>query len=355
MINTINPGKVWRDTEGKRIQAHGGSILTVGDTFYWYGENKEKTTGKDKIWHWGVRCYASKDLYNWVDEGIIIPPDVENKKSPLHPEAMMDRPHIVYNEKNDEYVAWLKIMGEPPCFAVLVAKNILGPYTMVNPRVNPCGLSVGDFDIAIAPEDKKAYLISERPHITMYCADLNDTYTDVIGNYSEHFPHISPPYTREAPAYFRRNGMHYIITSGTTGYHPNPSEVAVAKLWHGPYEIQGNPHVSDQSLTSYNCQISSVFKHPTKKDLYIAVGDRWLPHLPEVEGETYYTGEAYRAVEQKFKDIFNPNSNFVFTPEDAKEMFINSSESDYVWLPLRFEGDKVIIEWLDEWRVEDYE
>lgn len=62
-------GQVWLDTEGKRIQAHGGSVMYLNGTYYWYGENKEKTTGKDKIWHWGVRCYTSKDLYNWEDKG----------------------------------------------------------------------------------------------------------------------------------------------------------------------------------------------------------------------------------------------------------------------------------------------
>ena len=36
-------------------------------------------------------------------------------------------------------------------------------------------------------------------------------------------------------------------------------------------------------------------------------------------------------------------------------MRINSSESDYVWLPIRFDGEKVLIEWKDEWKIEDYE
>lgn len=36
------PGREWRDTDGKTIQAHGGGILYVAETrtFYWYGENK---------------------------------------------------------------------------------------------------------------------------------------------------------------------------------------------------------------------------------------------------------------------------------------------------------------------------
>lgn len=47
------PGGVWLDTNGKRIQAHGGSVICLKHVYYWYGENKEKTDGKNGIWHWG--------------------------------------------------------------------------------------------------------------------------------------------------------------------------------------------------------------------------------------------------------------------------------------------------------------
>lgn len=49
MYHSILPGKVWLDTEGKRIQAHGGSVIVIDNIFYWYGENKEKTTGEDGL------------------------------------------------------------------------------------------------------------------------------------------------------------------------------------------------------------------------------------------------------------------------------------------------------------------
>ena len=95
----FTPGKPWLDTEGKRIQAHGGSILFLDGKFYWYGENKENTDGVCKTWHNGVRMYESVDLYNWRDLGNIIPADETDPASPLYPEAKMDRPHILYNQK----------------------------------------------------------------------------------------------------------------------------------------------------------------------------------------------------------------------------------------------------------------
>ncbi len=51
--DAFHPGKLWLDTEGKRIQAHGGSVIQIDGVYYWYGENKEKTDGQNGIWHWG--------------------------------------------------------------------------------------------------------------------------------------------------------------------------------------------------------------------------------------------------------------------------------------------------------------
>ena len=235
MYNSIRPGQVWLDTKGERIQAHGGSVIYVDGTYYFYGENKEKTDGKNGIWHWGVRAYASKDLYNWEDKGLIIPPEPEDEDSPLHPTAMMDRPHIIYNAMTKKYVAWLKIMCKDGSqrSTVLTADSFLGPYTKVRTGLRPLNMSAGDFDLAVAP-DGKAYYYFERVHSETICADLTEDYTDVTGFYSTHFPRPYPPYVREATAHFLRKGKHYLITSGTTGYLPNPSEVAVADTWHGP-------------------------------------------------------------------------------------------------------------------------
>ena len=308
MYNSMRPGQIWLDTEGKRIHAHGGSVLYFNETYYFYGENKEKTDGNSDIWHWGVRCYSSKDLYNWTDCGLIIPPEPDNPASSLHPAAKMDRPHIIYNSQTKKFVCWLKIMNQDgtQTATVLTADQILGPYTKVKEGLRPLNMNSGDFDLAVAPEGK-AYYYFERVHSETICADLTWDYTDVTGYYSTHFPRPCPPYVREATAHFYRRNKHYLITSGTTGYSPNPSEVAMADTWHGPFTVLGNPHPDDDSNTSFHSQISSVFQVKGKKDLYIAC-------------------------------------------------------ADYVWLPLRFvEPDKehpygmVYIDWKDEWRIEDYE
>ena len=37
---SFKPGEVWPDDKGVHINAHGGGILRVGDTYYWFGEHK---------------------------------------------------------------------------------------------------------------------------------------------------------------------------------------------------------------------------------------------------------------------------------------------------------------------------
>lgn len=341
--NSIRPGKVWLDTEGKRIQAHGGSVLFIDGTYYWYGENKEKTDGINGIWHWGVKCYASKDLYNWEDKGIIIPPEPDDPDSSLHPSKCMDRPHIIYNKKTGKYVCWLKIMNKDQSQSetVLTADHILGPYTKVRENLRPLGMSAGDFDLAVA-EDGKAYYYFERVHSETICADLTEDYTDVTGYYSTHFPHPSPPYVREATAHFRRKGKHYLLTSGTTSYFPNPSEIAIADTWHGPYTVLGNPHPEDESQTSYHSQVSSVFKVEGENDLYIALADRWLPQAMDKKYEIY--GAMYLDIFQNDGKTFD----FSLMGEPVVE---NTSIAEYVWLPIRFEGEMAYIDWQDEWRI----
>ena len=358
----FNPGKPWLDTEGKRIQAHGGSVFFENGTYYWYGENKEKTDGKNGIWHWGVRAYSSLDLYNWKDLGVIIPPEPDDPSSSLHPSSQMDRPHIIFNKKTGKYVCWLKVMEEDiQTETILTADCFTGPYTKVREHFRPLGMSAGDFDLAVDEETGKAYYFFEKVHSETICAELTDDYTDVTGVYTGHFPHSHPPYVREATAHFERKSRHYLLTSGTTGYLPNPSEIAVADNWHGPYTVIGNPHTDDKTKTSFRSQISSVFKVVGKKDLYIAVADRWCPDVdPEKVPYPFYEklfDFLFTGQNEKLPALF---SKYGLTSDEVKEIFYdtkrNTSVADYVWLPIVFDkDDKPTIPWLDSWSLDDFE
>ena len=243
LYTCIRPGKTWYDTEGKRIQAHGGSVLWAENTFWWYGENKEGITGRATgapcpHWHGGVRLYASHDLYNWKDEGVILI-DRENRSGPFYPGNIMDRPHILFNEKSGTYLLWAKCSRGDfgNCFfAVAESKNIRGPYRAVR-EVSCAPHHAGDFDLFT--DGNAAYIVYENPHTEMICRTLNDARNGFAEQVSSHLPRSGPPYTREAPAFFRHDGRNFLFTSGTTGMPKMVSlsqrytlgHIVTAKFW----------------------------------------------------------------------------------------------------------------------------
>ncbi|MBQ8462526.1 MAG: family 43 glycosylhydrolase [Prevotella sp.] len=258
---SIRPGERWLDTSGRPIQAHAPQIFMKDGVYYWYGENKERTTMGSNVWTWGIRAYRSTDFYNWQDMGLIIEPDTINPLSPLHYSQTLDRPHILYNKATRKWVCWIKSMDTDGYFIVLQADRFEGPYTLVR-SFKPEGFGVGDFDMWQDPASGKAYVWFERPHWEMICAELTDDYLGTNGRFSEHFVGIRPPYTREAPTHFMWRGRHYLFTSGTTGYVPNPSQVCVFDDPHGDYVDLGSPHIDDKYEDSFGSQICCVIQIP---------------------------------------------------------------------------------------------
>lgn len=357
---SVQPGKVWLDNNGRPIQAHGFQIFydDCDSVYYWYGENKQDAIqGTNKMFG-GVRLYSSKDFYNWTDEGLILPPDAVDPMSPIHYSQKLERPHIIYCEKTKKYVLWGKSQDTDGYFVVFQADCFRGPYTFVR-NMKPEGFGVGDFDLWVSPktQSSKAYVLFERPHWELICAELTDDYTNVTDRYSEHFVGLRPPFTREAPTHFVHNGKHYLFTSGTTGYTSNPSEVAEFTDFHGEYKVLGDPHVGDSMASSFNSQITSVIRIPGKKDLYVALADRWEP-------QTTGTDIARKTFKSKEKAYLNHQP----VPQDrSRKPVVRNREYEligpthdvynatYVFLPITFDKKGMpTIAWKDNWRLEDY-
>lgn len=344
MVNSIRPGQEWLDTSGKPIQAHGGSVIYKDGVYYWYGENKEYTDGVSEIWTTGIKCYSSRDLYNWKDEGYLVEPS-KDSASLFYPSKRMDRPHILYNEKTKKYVMWVKFCGEEACFAVLTCDTLVGRYEPVREYVRPYGKKGGDFDLV--QEKDNAYLIFDANHEAILLCPLSEDYLDAVGEPVELLGGRIPPETREAPAHMFRNGIHYLFTSGMTGYLPNPSEVAVSRNLTKRFTVQGDSH---NHISSFDSQISCIFKLHDK-DVWIAVADRWVPDF-SVDERNY--NAVFRCVRSHFDKTVVPS-------DEDKQLVMRSpmlksaatQSARYVWLPVRFDNDRAHIDWQDEWRVED--
>lgn len=350
MYKSFQNGRPWLDTSGKPIQAHGFSVFHKDGVWYWYGENKEFTNGKNGIWHWGVRLYTSTDLYNWEDKGLIIQPDENDVTSPLHPAYCVDRPHILFCKKTGKYVAWLKVMaGEiSQFFTVMEADAFEGPYTFVQKVYHPLQMDSGDFCFYTDEATQKAYIWFERPHFQLVCATLNEDYTALSEEYSIHYDGLLPPFTREAPTFFQRNGKKYLFTSGTTSYCPNRTQVCMFDDCHGEYVDLGDPCVGDRWGTTFNCQITSVIQIPGT-DQYIACADRWIPKW----NANIQAKKMFREITKHFRDYVPDTAPRYPQPlTGMKNTFNhNTSISQYVWLPIEWEGDKPVIRWHRKWKL----
>ena len=351
--NSIRPGQKWLDTSGKPIQAHGFSVFwnEQEKLWTWYGENKEFTKKGGTIWTYGIRYYTSRDLCNWDDRSLLIPPS-EDLSEPLHPTYCIDRPHIIFCEKTGKYVCWIKVMASEIAQFMIVMQSdrFEGPYEYVHKFYNPLKMYCGDFCLHVDEQTKKAYIWYERPHFQMICATLSDTYTEVTDEYSVHYDGLLPPDTREAPTFFERNGKKYLFTSGTSGYFPNKSDVCVFDECHGEYKSLGDPHIGDKSDTSFSSQITSVIRLPGT-DTYIACADRWMPQ--------WYIKPMAKSIQsgmqRHFKD-YKPDTEpkeIRSVPGELQKHNENTYQSRYVWLPIEWEGDKPVIRWQKEWRPED--
>ena len=349
MQTHIYPGKVWLDTNGKRIEAHGGSIFYEEGFYYWYGEDKSHTHKKGKTWTWGVKCYRSADLVNWEDMGHIVKPMPDDKDSLFHPNRRLDRPHIIKNDKTGKYILWLKYCDKAH-FAILTADALLGPYTMANPFFQPYGRKAGDFDLAVDADTGEGYLYAELDHKEVVVCRLTENYMGVTAEQAVIYTGLNPPFSREGVTHFTHRGRHYLLTSGMTGYIPNPSEIAVADDFMGPFTVLGNPHMDDESSASFNSQASCAFRIAGTEKIII-MADRWVPEyvMTKEKYETFVRA-IYSRYDKKYKASLRDMLTMLTSPMMGGA---DTSIANYVWLPVEWERDMPRIYWRRQWNPDD--
>jgi beta-xylosidase len=349
--NYLAPGKQWKDTDGVHINAHGGGVVFVDGTYYWYGEYKTSGRGGNTSLK-GISCYSSKDLYNWKNEGIVLKVE-QDSNSEITKGCIIERPKVVFNKKTGKYVMWfhleLKEQGyDAARAAVAISDSPKGPFKFEksfrpNRGVWPMnfddsfksasmnekalkswtpewreaiknGMLVRrDFekgqmsrDMTVYVDDNdKAYLIhSSEDNLTLHISELTDDYLD----FTEKWTRVEPAGHNEAPAVFKKDGFYYMITSGCTGWDPNEARSFRAKSIWGPWQPLGNPCVGKEAELTFRSQSTYILPVEGKKDQFIFMADRWKPDNP-IDGT-------------------------------------------YVWLPIKFDNEKLILEWFDKWNLD---
>ena len=347
--NNFRPGELWLDNNGVHINAHGGGILYHNDTYYWFGEHKtEGKTGNVALV--GVGCYSSKDLYNWINEGIVLSVATEGSDSDIESGCILERPKVIYNEKTGKFVMYfhLELKGKGYSAArtgIAVSDKIIGPYKFIksfrpNAGIFPVnmtetqrnftvtsedikGLSSSEKDSIIAEglyvcrdfktgqmsrdmalyvdDNQKAYHIySSEENLTLQIAELTDDYQGHSGKYIRLFPGGH----NEAPALFKHDGTYWMITSGCTGWEPNEARLFSASSIWGPWKQHLHPFIGKGAEKTFGGQ--STFVISTLENRFVFMADVWKP-----ESLMY---------------------------------------SKYIWLPIGFDDTgKPVIEWKESW------
>lgn len=310
--NSFKPGQIWLDSCGQPIQAHGGGVLYSQGRYYWFGENKDGKTrpGVLRDLHRvdviGINCYSSADLYNWQWAGIALPAEPDDPTSDLHPSKVLERPKVIYNPRSGKYVMWMHVDTADYAYAragVAISNTPTGPYHYLG-SVRPNGAMSRDMTLFQDEAGMAYHIFSSEDNRTMHISLLSDDYLKPSGQFVRTFENRS----REAPAVFQHHGQYYLITSGCTGWTPNAAEYAMAGSMFGPWNTLANPcrgARSDQTFGAQGTFVLPVVGNPGK---YIFMADIWNKH--------------------------------------------DLSDSRYAWLPVRFAGDRIVIDWLDEWDLE---
>ncbi|MGC9451819.1 MAG: NPCBM/NEW2 domain-containing protein, partial [Oceanipulchritudo sp.] len=301
---SLQPGSRWHDTTGERIQAHGGGLLRAGERWWWFGEHKGGPTSfwpKSRVDIIGVGVYSSMDLYNWRNEGVVLPAEADKPDSPLHPANVLERPKVIFNRRTGKYVLWVK--SENAHYAwhralVAVADQPAGPYSIAA-SFQPGGRRFGDF--ALYEEDGRGYLIfASGGTETTFIYSLSDDYLNVDREVAS----LYAGQKREAPAIATYDGLYFLITSGKSGWAPNPTRYAVAPALEGPWEDKGLLFADDSTRTSHRSQPTFLLEHEGR---LIYLGDRWNQ-----------------------RDL---------------------GDSRYVWLPVEVSEGKLSCRWHDSWKL----
>lgn len=344
----IESGKVWRDTDGNVINAHGGGILFHEGKYYWFGEHRPAS---GFVTEKGINCYSSTDLLEWKHESIVLAV-AEEAGSDIEKGCIMERPKVIYNKKTGKFVMWLHLELKGQGYAaaraaVAVSDSPVGPYRFirsgrVNPNIYPLNMEKKERKIKwdferykewwtpqwyeairkgmfvkrdleggqmsrdmtlFVDDDGKAYHIySSEDNLTLQIAELTDDYLGHSGKYIR----IFPAGHNEAPAIFKKDGRYWMITSGCTGWEPNKARLLTATSILGEWKQLPNPCKGENADKTFGGQSTYILPLP-EKNRFIFMADIWRPK--------------------------------------------SLQDSRYMWLPIQFdEKGTPYIEWADRWK-----
>lgn len=308
----FKPNEAWYDTAGRLIEAHGGDILdnrSRDGYFYWYGQTANLLNtgaGVDTSGNFGVWAYRSTDLLNWERIGRILGNTAQNY-------AWMERPRVLYNAANNNYVMWVRgrTIGNVGYGCVATSASAGSGWSYVSDNLTLDAGELRDYHLAL--DGSTAYIVWTT-NVVVKISALTANYQSLTGSVT-----TIMTADREAPILFKYGSLWYLITSGSN-YYDADSTFSVSYITSSAL-LSGWPSIAN--LTAYNA---------VKTDLFAS---------DPVGGN--FNGQP--------TSLVKIGERFIYLADhwDATQLY----NSRYVFLPLSFNGTTLSATTPAEWNMSD--
>lgn len=315
-LAVFRPAQVWSDNYSVPINAHGGGILYHKGIYYWYGTHKIEGLSEKTFADGGIHCYASNDLINWSDQGLVLSLVYNDDSHDLAYQCNFDRPKVVFNAKTKKFVAFFKLYLKgrgvtTGYLGVAISDKPSGPFKYSHKFLgadSPNGS--GDFAMFQEENGDLFHLTVRKPDKVFVVGKINDDYLFPEGEYE-----VCKGITEktEGPSIVKRNGTYHLLGSGSTGWDPNPARYFTSKSLTGPWIPHGNP-----------CEGVNPGNGLGKEKTFGGQPTFIMPVIGR--------SDAYIAM----FDINKPENPF---------------DSRHIWLPVTIEEDRFLITWRDSWEM----
>jgi hypothetical protein len=297
IVNTgPDGGQVSRfDVDGAALDAHDGSILQVGDTFYLYGTSYACGYGyqvNDQFC--GFKVYSSPDLAHWSDRGYIVAPGACR---------FCFRPHVVFNAATHRYVLWADGGGR---YLVATSATPTGIFTAQPDPVLAVGGAVDE--ALFVDTDGTGYVVH---NTTQVAAGL--TADMVVERLTPDYLTTTGAYVRlglgdvEAFTVFQRDGVYHALMSDPTCAYCSggTGEMTATSMlgpwsgsWYDPNGVnqsgQAEPRWRARIVNADNCGGQPLASFPVVaadgSTGYYFMSDRWNTRAPNESLANFFLG-----------------------------------------------------------------
>ena len=317
-FTAFRSGEPWLDTDGNVIDAHGAGMLIDGDTFYWYGSQRNGYNCTPSCEDGGINVYSSKNLYDWTYEAKVLR---AFNGSATGNGLDLERPKVVRCTSTKQYVMWVRGTGfgnTPQLLGVAVSPTPTGNFKFVGSQTDPfhtifpgninlpAGYQYADATLFQDPRTAKTYIYwrtrDNKQDTGFRAMELTDDCLDVK---HESDTQLFQSSNREAPAAFFANEQYYLWTSGTNGWSPTTMHLYTSVRPLGAFNASGlnnsqgwligwqpspipdpgqpgNQQPEQPGVWSFGSQSTYILPNPKYSpgsDLapFIYMADRWTP------------------------------------------------------------------------------